>query len=187
MTVHALTPSQTAGPFLHVGMVRPGEERVAADDAADAFWLRGRITDGAGEPVTDALVETWQADAAGRFNHLDDAQGASGQNNWFGLGRCPTDDNGEFAIWTVKPGRVADYAGKLAAPHLDVAIYARGLLQHLVTRCYFTNEEDANASDSVLANVPEDSRRTLLAEPSPDGYRFDVRLQGDHATVFFAV
>ena len=151
-----------------------------------AFWLTGRVTDGEGAPVPDAVIETWQADPDGRYDHPEDPRGAA--TGFRGFARAPTDADGRFAIHTVKPGPVPGAGGALQAPHLEMSVFARGLLNRVVTRVYFADEAAANASDPVLADVAEDRRPTLLAEPAADGgYRFDVRLQGADETVFFAV
>ena len=147
------------------------------------MWLRGRVLDGNGEPVTDALVETWQADADGRFDHPDDPRGRVAGR---GFGRSET-VGGEYAVRTVKPGRVPDGEGGLQAPHVDVSVFARGLLDRLVTRLYFADETAANAEDPVLQSVPEHRRASLLAQPGDDGYRLDIVLQGEAETVFFRV
>jgi protocatechuate 3,4-dioxygenase alpha subunit len=180
-----LTPSQTVGPFFSHALPWPDGPFVVAMGTAGAFWLRGRVLDGAGEPVPDALVESWQADPAGRFAHPDDPRGSD--VDFRGFGRCPTDPEGHWAILTVRPGRVPDAAGRMQAPHLDLSIFARGLLDRVVTRVYLPDEVAANAEDPVLAGIPEGRRSTVLAEPAEDGYRFDVHLQGQRETVFFSV
>lgn len=180
------TPFQTIGPFF--GHALPWEDGPAVADAADpsGIWVRGRLLDGEGAPVTDALIETWQADPDGRFNHPDDPRGA--MPGFCGFGRCPTDSDGGYAIRTRKPGRVPGPTGGQQAPHIDVSIFTRGLLQRLVTRLYFADEDAANAQDAVLASLGSDEeRRTLLAVPAPDGYRLDIQLQGEHETVFFSL
>ena len=183
-----LTPSQTVGPFLSIALRWSDGPYVVPEGTPGAVWLRGRVLDGAGVSVTDALVETWQADPAGRFDHPDDPRGAAAPSveGFRGFGRSETLD-GEFAILTVKPGRVPDGQGGLQAPHLDVSVFARGLLDRVVTRCYFADEGAANAQDAVLLSLPAASRRTLLAQPAGDGYRLDVVLQGEGETVFFRV
>ncbi len=182
----ALTPSQTVGPFLSIALRWPDGPHVVPEGTPGAFWLRGRVLDGDGEAVTDALVETWQADPDGRFDHPDDPRGAVAPAvpGFRGFGRSETVP-GEYAVRTVKPGRVPDGEGGLQAPHLDVSVFARGLLDRVVTRVYFEDEAAANAQDPVLTALPEDVRGTLLATPSDDGYRFDVVLQGERETVFF--
>lgn len=172
-----LTPSQTAGPFLSIGLRWEDGPYAVPPGTAGAVWMRGRVLDGAGEPVLDALVETWQADPAGRF----DAAG------FRGFGRSETLD-GEYAVLTLKPGRVPDAQGRLQAPHVLVSVFARGLIDRVVTRVCFADEPAANAEDPVLRSLPDDAARsTLLARPSPDGYRLDLVLQGSDETVFFAV
>ncbi|MCW6009798.1 protocatechuate 3,4-dioxygenase subunit alpha [Micromonospora sp. CPCC 205371] len=179
------TPSQTVGPFLSIGLPWPDGPFVVLDADPGGFWVRGIVTDGAGDPVPDALVETWQADPQGRFDHPDDPRGAV--SGFRGFGRCPTDDTGRYAIRTLKPGPVPGPGGAPQAPHIDVSVLARGLLHRVVTRIYFADEPDANAADPVLLTVPPDRRATLLAARDDEGYRFDIRLQGEQETVFFDV
>lgn len=173
----APTPAQTIGPFFSHALPWPDGPHVVAADTPGGFWLRGRVLDGAGEPVPDALVESWQADPAGRFS----------ADRFRGFGRCPTDPQGWWAIRTVKPGPVPGAGGRPQAPHLALSVFARGLLHRVVTRVYFADEPTANAADPVLAGLPEPARSTLLAGQTEDGYRFDIRLQGEHETVFFAL
>ncbi|MEH1128777.1 protocatechuate 3,4-dioxygenase subunit alpha [Micromonospora sp. CPCC 206061] len=179
------TPSQTVGPFLSIGLPWPDGPFVVLDADPSGFWVHGIVTDGAGDPVPDALVETWQADPQGCFDHPDDPRGAV--SGFRGFGRCPTDDTGRYAIRTLKPGPVPGPGGVPQAPHIDVSVLARGLLHRVVTRIYFADEPDANAADPVLLAVPADRRATLLAVPEDKGYRFDIRLQGEQETVFFDV
>jgi protocatechuate 3,4-dioxygenase alpha subunit len=169
------TPSQTVGPFFDFGLcARPAAELVAPETAG-AIQIEGFLLDGAGAPVPDGMVEIWQADAAGRYD------GA------FGWGRCPTDDAGRFAFTTVKPGAVREPEGGLQAPHISVLCFSRGLLKPVLTRIYFADEAEANATDPVLRAIEDDrERRTLVARrTAPGRYRFDVALQGDDQTVFF--
>ena len=171
------TPSQTVGPFFSFGLSWASGPYVVPAASPGGFWLRGRVVDGAGDPVPDALIETWQADPHGRFAVADEAASA-----FRGFGRSGTDKQGFFGVFTVKPGRV-----ERQAPHVAVTVLARGLLNRLVTRVYFADETVANAEDPVLASLPEPSRRaTLLAAVAGDGYRFDIHLQGEHETVFFS-
>jgi protocatechuate 3,4-dioxygenase, alpha subunit len=181
-----VTPSQTAGPFLHIGMVWPDGPDVVDEQTPGAMWIGGRITDGAGAPVADAIVETWQADGQGRFASAEDPRGAvTGFRGW---GRCTTDDQGAWSIRTVKPGPVPGPDGSTQAPHIDLTIYARGLLRQLFTRAYFADEPDANGADPVLSGLPDDAARaSLLATRTEGGYTIDLLLQGDHGTVFFDV
>jgi protocatechuate 3,4-dioxygenase alpha subunit len=180
-----LTPSQTVGPFFANALPWPEGPFVVPEGTESAFWLRGRIVDGDGEPVPDALVESWQADPSGRFNHPDDPRG--GDPGFRGFGRCPSDVDGQWAILTVRPGRVPDPTGRLQAPHIDLSIFARGLLDRVVTRVYLPDEAAANAEDPLLSTVDRTRRATLVAVPDDDGFRFDVRLRGDGETVFFSV
>ena len=183
------TPSQTVGPYLHIGLLWPDGPYVVPDGTPGAIWIRGQVFDGAGEVVPDALVETWQADPDGRFDHPDDPRGARrpAVAGFRGLGRSATDAQGRYQIRTVKPGPLPGPAGGTEAPHLDLSIFARGLLHRLVTRLYFPDEEATNGADPVLATIEPDRRATLVASPAPDGFRFDIQLQGHHETVFFAV
>ena len=161
------TPSQTAGPFFSFGLcTEPQSEVVAGGDVR----IAGRVLDGNGEPIADAMVEIWQADADGSYRPD------------FGWGRYGTDGGGRFSFVTVKPGYVDGQA-----PHLTVLVFARGLLKPVLTRLYFPDEADANAADPVLSAVPADDRATLVAAPDGDQLRFDVRLQGDGQTVFFTL
>jgi protocatechuate 3,4-dioxygenase alpha subunit len=158
------TPSQTIGPFFHIGCDVPGTERMIPPDHPGAVRLEGRVFDGAGAPISDALIEAWDG-AGGRF------------------GRCATDAEGWYRFVLVKPG-----SGRHGAPHLDVTLFARGLLDHLVTRVYFPDEAAANAADPVLSMIPDPSARaTLIARQDAGALRFDIHLQGEGETVFFAV
>jgi protocatechuate 3,4-dioxygenase, alpha subunit len=157
------TPSQTVGPFFSIGLA--GIDAVAPGTPG-VLRLHGTVFDGGGDAVPDAVVETWQTVPAPAF------------------GRALCDERGRWSIMTLKPG--PDAAGQ--APHVDVSVFARGLLQRVVTRIYFADEPTANAADRVLAGIGDErARATLLARPDGDGYRFDIHLQGDDETVFFAV
>jgi protocatechuate 3,4-dioxygenase alpha subunit len=183
------TPSATVGPFLAIGLTWPDGVWAAAEGTEGGFWLRGRVFDGAGDLVPDAMIETWQADPDGGFASPEDPRGAASYPGFRGYARSHTaDPPGEFGVFTLKPGRVPDGEGGLQAPHVDVSVFARGMLDRVVTRIYFADEPAANAEDAVLRSLPDDaSRRTLLATPSADGYTFDIHLQGERETVFFAV
>jgi protocatechuate 3,4-dioxygenase, alpha subunit len=182
------TPSATVGPYLSIGLTWQDGVDAVEPGTPGAIWLRGTVYDGNGDPVTDAMVETWQADPDGRFDHPDDPRGASAHPGFRGFGRAQTVNGGAYAIRTLKPGRVPDGEGGLQAPHVDVSVFARGLLDRVVTRIYFGDEPEANAEDAVLASLPDDAaRQTLIARPTDDGYRLDIHLQGEHETVFFAV
>ena len=175
------TPSQTVGPYLALAMRWTDGPHVVPAGTPGVIRVSGRLLDGEGEPVDDGVVETWQPDPDGRFPSEPDAA------PFRGFGRAVTDPGGGWQILTLKPGRIRDAEGSLAAPYLSVAVFARGLLKPVWTRIYFGDEEEANAADSVLGRVDPDRRRTLIAGPSGDGYRFDIRLQGPDETVFFDV
>ena len=184
------TPSQTIGPFFSHALPWRDGQYVVPLGTPGAVRIAGRVLDGAGEPVPDALVETWQADPDGRFAHPDDPRGdGDGAPARFrGFGRCCTDDDGGFWIVTVKPGPLPAPDGGVEAPHLDVSVFARGLLNRLVTRIYFPDEVQANAADPVLSSLADPAaRRTLIAGADGDGLSFDVHLQGADETVFFDV
>jgi protocatechuate 3,4-dioxygenase alpha subunit len=180
------TASQTAGPFFHIGL----EKLCVADLAKSAaggekVTIQGRVLDGDGKPVNDALIEIWQANAQGKYAHPDDAQDKSLESGFKGFGRVATGDDGEFRFVTIKPGRVPGPRGELQAPHLVVAVFMRGLLKHLVTRMYFPAEA-GNDDDAVLALVPKERRATLVAKPAGEGaLEWNVILQGRDETVFF--
>jgi protocatechuate 3,4-dioxygenase alpha subunit len=187
------TPSQTVGPYLHLGLT-PADykfrEVFSADLAAPGIpgthiRIEGRILDGEGNVAPDAMVEIWQADHQGRYAHPADGRPLA-SNSFRGFGRCTTDKGG-FAFATIKPGAVPGPNGTTQAPHINVGIFSRGLLKRLFTRIYFAGDP-ANASDPILALVPASRRDTLIAKPDPAKpglYRFDIRLQGAGETVFF--
>jgi protocatechuate 3,4-dioxygenase, alpha subunit len=181
------TPSQTVGPYLAIVLPWPDGHVVADASAGTPVTIVGRLSDGAGEPVPDGLIEVWQADPDGRFDHPDDPRGAVRRTGFRGFGRCPTDADGGFRFETVRPGALPDGAGGTEAPHLDVSVFARGMLHLLVTRLYFP-DEPANAADPVLRSLPAEDRRLLVAAPAAAGsIRFDIRLQGPDETPFFEI
>ena len=189
-----ITPSQTVGPFLAIVLPWPDGPFVVPEGTPGAITITGTVFDGAGQPVTDALVETWQADPDSRFDHPDDPRGAAepAAAGFRGFGRCPTDASGQFRIVTLRPGPLPCPAGGTEAPHLDVSVFSRGLLDRVVTRIYFADEAEANAADPVLSAIGDQARRgTLIASAVPGGepgqFRFDIRLRGDRETVFFDV
>ena len=182
------TPSQTVGPYFAIGLPWAGGPHAVAPEAAGAITIAGTVYDGAGAPVPDNLIETWQADSDGRFADRYGYGGASALGGFRGFARCGYEDgDGSYEIVTVKPGPVPGSGDVVQAPHIAVSVFARGLLQRCVTRIYFADEETANADDPVLAMVPASRRETLIAEAADDGYRFDIRLQGPSETVFFAL
>ena len=173
-----LTPSQTTGPYLSIGLLRDLVPTILVDpDDAAAIRIRGRLLDGVGDVVPDGLIEIWQASPAGVY----------GARDFAGYGRSGTADDGRFEFVTVKPGPVAWPAGGLQAPHIAVGIFARGLLKRVATRLYFPDEIEANGTDPVLAGLPPGGRESLIAIAEDDALRFDIRLQGPQETTFFAV
>jgi protocatechuate 3,4-dioxygenase, alpha subunit len=190
-----ITPSQTVGPYYAYGLTPRGEypwrdqfaSPVATADAEGTrIMIIGRVYDGDAKAVPDALVEIWQADSSGRYAHPRDER-ARANSSFRGFGRCGTSKAGDFSFETVKPGVVPGAAGKPQAPHIVVCVFARGMLRHLYTRIYFPEETAANATDAVLALVPQDRRDTLIAQRDGDAYRFDIHIQGAGETVFFDV
>jgi len=181
------TPAQTVGPYFQIGLPWDRGPFSVPRGSAGAITIRGTVLDGAGERIPDALIETWQADPKGRFRALHGGAGSLGADGFRGFARVPTDDDGRFWIVTAKPGSVPWPTGGMQAPHIDVSVFARGMLHRCVTRIYFADEARANEPDPLLSRVPADRRATLLAEPTDDGYRFDIRLQGPGETVFFGV
>jgi protocatechuate 3,4-dioxygenase alpha subunit len=190
-----VTPSQTVGPFFHYALVPFDQEGVVAAEGVpgERIVIEGRVLDGAGDPVPDAMIETWQADADGRYDHPEDQRRDEiGTPGFKGAARVPTAKDGSFRIVSIKPGRVPGRGNALQAPHIMVSVLGRGLLKRLATRLYFADEAAANDEDAILALVPEDRRATLIARADgegPDGrvYCFDIHLQGDDETVFFDV
>ncbi len=182
------TPSQTVGPYFAIGMPFDAGPHVVPEGTPGAIRISGFVYDGDGELIPDNLIETWQADSEGRFADLHGYGGVSQLDGFRGFGRCGYEDgDGSYEIHTIKPGPVAGPGGRIQAPHIDVSVFARGLLHRCVTRIYFADEGDANAKDPVLEYVPAERRGTLLAEPVQGGYRFDIHLQGAGETVFFAI
>jgi protocatechuate 3,4-dioxygenase alpha subunit len=185
---YPVTPSQTVGPFFAIGLPWEAGPLVVTADTPGAIRIIGMVYDGAGEPVPDSLVEIWQADPEGQFADLHGHGGPAALPGFRGFGRYGAEDgDGRFEFVTVKPGRVPWPEGGEQAPHIDVSVFARGMLHRCVTRIYFADEPEANAADPVLQAVPADRRDTLLAQPVEGGYSFDIRLQGIGETVFFAL
>ncbi|HET8853917.1 MAG TPA: protocatechuate 3,4-dioxygenase subunit alpha [Ktedonobacteraceae bacterium] len=193
MSTFPLTGSQTVGPFFSPALLREAARRnvlTQTETAGERIRIEGRVLDGDGIPVPDAMVEIWQANAHGRYNHPADSGPAQLDPSFLGFGRSGTAEDGSYWFETVKPGPVAFDRERLQAPHICVAVFSRGLLNHLVTRLYF-EDEPANAEDPVLQCVPDDRRVTLLARREPTGaetvYCFDIVLQGAGETAFFNV
>jgi len=186
-----LTSSQTVGPFFSPALLRKGalcQVLVGADTKGTRIRLEGRVLDGNHEPVLDAIVEIWQANAAGRYNHPADTGPAALDPGFTGFGRCGTGEDGRYWFETVKPGMVR-YNGKgLQAPHVCITVFSTGLLNHVTTRIYFEDER-GNAEDPVLRCVPQERRKTLVAaRVATEGavtYRLDIVLQGADETAFF--
>ena len=187
MSDHATT-SQTVGPFFSIGLEWLYRSDLAASDVSgERVEISGQIFDGDGQPVPDAILEIWQANAHGKYAHPDDAQQKPVEQNFSGFLRVPTDENGRFQFTTIKPGRVPGPAESLQAPHLVVSIFTRGLLRRLVTRVYFPGEQ-SNADDFALSLVEPQRRSTLIAnnvEGQPGKLQWNIVLQGAGETVFF--
>lgn len=182
------TPSQTVGPFFKPALIHPGQESlVTASTRGERVAIEGRVLDGDAAAVTDAMIELWQANADGCYDHPEDLQERAHDRDFHGFGRAATDERGRFRFHTIKPGPVAGPGPALQAPHINVSIFARGLLKRLVTRIYFPGEP-LNAGDAVLNAIAPARRSTLIAQVERPGVlRFDIVLQGEHETVFFDV
>jgi len=186
------TPSQTVGPFFSRALLHEGWNDLAASGASgQPLVIAGRVLDGEGAPVPDALLEIWQANAAGRYDHPDDTRDTPLDPYFRGFGRAGTDEQGRFRFRTIKPGPVPGAGTSLQAPHINVSVFARGLLKRLVTRIYFP-DEPLNAHDPVLNSLRDAARRsTLIARPAGGKaepvLHFDLVLQGDNETVFFDI
>lgn len=194
------SPSQTAGPYVHIGLTPNfceiegvyaedlGTEMVNDKTKGERITVRGRVIDGSGTPLRDALVEIWQADADGLYNSPSEMRG-SADPNFTGWGRCPSDmKTGEFVFETIKPGRVPFKDGRKMAPHITFWIVARGINIGLQTRMYFGDEEKANVEDPVLQRIEHRVRvPTLIASREGSTYTFDIHLQGEKETIFFDI
>jgi protocatechuate 3,4-dioxygenase alpha subunit len=194
------TPSQTAGPYVHIGLTPNyseisgvyetdlGSVMVNDKTLGERITVTGRVLDGAGAPVKDAVLEIWQADSAGFYNSPSELRGTA-DPNFTGWGRCPTNSaDGAFRFETIKPGRVLFKDGRKMAPHITFWIVARGINIGLHTRMYFPEEAAANAEDPLLARIEHKDRvATLVATKEGSVYTFDVHLQGDKETVFLDI
>lgn len=184
---HGLTPSQTVGPYLHIGFDWLAKtDLVTKDTPGERIRLEGQLVDAEGVAVPDGVIEIWQANAQG--NYASAADTVAQDAGFSGFGRCSTDVDGRFHFSTIKPGRVPATEGGWQAPHIAVNIFARGLLKQLVTRIYFPG--DANQEDWVLQQVPAARRATLIAQPindQPNTFYWQVALGGSHETVFFEI
>jgi protocatechuate 3,4-dioxygenase alpha subunit len=184
------TPAQTAGPFFHLGCTTSHSVSCIAGSAAkgERIRLAVRVLDGEGVPLDDAMIEIWQADSQGRYNHPADARAGDRDPECGGFGRMATDKNGLCVFETIKPGRVPG-KGSLQAPHFNVSVFARGILNRLATRIYFA-DDPANNDDPILTIVPKERHSTLMAHSDSmnrGDWHFDLRLCGDDETVFFDV
>ncbi|WP_374829505.1 protocatechuate 3,4-dioxygenase subunit alpha [Paenochrobactrum pullorum] len=195
------TASQTAGPYVHIGLTPNfvGIHGIFKDDLGsgslvndktrgERITITGRVFDGMGAVMKDALIEIWQADEQGLYNSPMETAGKTDEN-FKGWGRCPADmDTGEFTFETIKPGKVAFKDGRMMAPHVTLWIVARGINMGLHTRMYFSDEEEANAQDPVLARIEHRSRvDTLIGKRDGNNYHFDIHIQGEKETVFFDI
>ena len=184
------TPSQTVGPFYAIGLTRKPMNILVTDATpGERIRIEGQVFDGDGQAVPDAMVEIWQANSYGRYNHPDDKQEKPLDPSFMGWGRSGTDHHGQYSFETVKPGPVPGTDDSVQAPHVNVCVFARGMLVHAYTRIYF-GDEPANETDPVLSSIKSKSRRQTLiaAREEKNGkhvYRFDIRLQGENETVFF--
>lgn len=182
------TTSQTVGPYFSIGFTWLRTDKLAGPGVSgEPITISGKVIDGDGKPVPDALLEVWQANSYGKYAHPDDDQNKPLDRGFRGFGRIPTDANGMFSFSTIKPGPVPGPEGKPQAPHIVVSVFMRGLLRRLVTRIYFP-DEPANADDFVL-NLVEPARRPTLIARKIDGssaiLNWNVILQGPEETVFF--
>ncbi len=188
------SPSQTVGPFFHFALDRPAWSDLTADGATGGkIYIEGRVLDGNRAPVADALLEIWQANAVGRYDHPEDTQDKPLDPKFRGFGRASTGADGSYRFTTIRPGPVPGRGNTMQAPHINLTVFARGLLNRLVTRIYFA-DEPSNATDPVLSAIEDPMvQRTLLAERKgggakhPVAYAFDIVLQGDGETAFFDI
>jgi protocatechuate 3,4-dioxygenase alpha subunit len=194
VSASATTSSQTVGPFFKFALDHPAwSDLTAAGPLGERVRITGRVLDGDGEPVPDALLEIWQANAAGKYAHPNDTQDRPLDANFRGFGRTCVDDAGRYTFVTIVPGSVPDAHGHAQAPHVNVSIFARGLLKRLVTRVYFSDRKDANENDPLLRSISDAAARaTLIAARDASAgdvpaYHFDIVLQGARETVFLDV
>src|SRR5918994_561011 len=183
------TPSQTVGPFYSIGLTdREMNTLFSESTQGQRIRIEGQVIDGDGKPVPDAMIEIWQANAYGRYNHPDDKQEKPLDGSFTGWGRSGTEPSGFYSFETIKPGPVPGSDESVQAPHINVVVFARGMLVHAFTRIYFS-DEPANESDAVLNSIEKERQQTLIATRREENgkvvYRFDIRLQGENETVFF--
>ena len=193
MSEFGITASQTVGPFLKIGLAQGDQEYVVAENATGALRIDGHVYDGQGQPVPDAMIEIWQANIYGKYDHPDDTTDAELVKSFYGFGRSCTDNSGHFFFVTVKPGRVVGLGNTLQAPHIAINVFARGMLKQQVTRLYFSDEIHANSEDPVLNSIEDaEVRDTLVASKVDDQngmtcYKFNIHLQGEKETAFLDV
>lgn len=188
MTSPGETPSQTVGPYFSMRLSGEGQNILTTRD--DRIVIEGRVYDGAGNHIEDALLEIWQAAPSGRYRHPDDTRDLDLDEDFTGFGRTASNfETGDYRFETLKPGLVPDAEGAFQAPHISLIVQGRGMLTAVFTRIYFSDEEEANRDDLVLRGVPESRRHTLVATlqegSAPPTYRFDLHMQGEDETVFF--
>lgn len=181
------TPSQTVGPFFHYSLPYELGPEVVGAQRIGACRLDGKVLDGQGEPIPDSMVEIWQADESGTITQEHSIYDKPEPAGFRGFGRSATNQDGEYGFRTVKPGSVTASDGTAQAPHIAMAVFARGMLRQAVTRVYFADEAAANAADPLLCGVDPGRRDTMIAARGPEGYWFDVRVQGEDETVFLDV
>lgn len=185
------TPSQTVGPFFHLGCTEQASvgSLVTPSTKGERIRLVCRVFDGDGQPVPDAMIEIWQANAEGRYAHPEDVQQKPLDPNFNGFGRLASDEQGSCVFETIMPGSVPGNDDTFQSPHINVSIFARGVLKRLATRIYFAGNP-TNTEDPILALVPAERRSTLLAQPDATDktrWLFDIHLCGKNETVFFDV
>ena len=188
------SPSQTVGPYFAQGLLRDGDQvftniLVSENTDGERIRIEGSVIDAEGRPIEDAMIEIWQANSRGRYNHPLDEQDKPLDPDFRGHGRTSTDINGNYRFETIKPGSVPGLDNKTQAPHINTIVFARGMLSHAFTRIYF-EDETLNQNDPVLVSIEDEAHRnTLIARrEEADGavvYRFDIRFQGDNETAFF--
>ncbi len=179
-----ITPSQTVGPYVHIGLTLEDSEKIVPDGTEGAVHVTTIVIDGNGDPITDAMIEVWQAGADGVFNSpLDPRTGDRATAEGFrGLGRGMVDATGSVTFTTILPGALTPEGGEAEAPHLKLGVFARGMLERLYTRLYFPENTEANAADPVLSAVPAERRNLLVAEAADDGYRLTIVIQHEDPT-----
>jgi protocatechuate 3,4-dioxygenase alpha subunit len=188
-TILKQSPSQTVGPFYAIGLVHEGQNNLVQDATqGERINIKGGLYDGDDKLVTDGVIEIWQADANGIYNHPEDPRQADADANFKGFGRCGTHNGGIFTFKTIRPGVVPYDDEQNQAPHILVRVFMRGTLLHAVTRLYFS-DEPANANDPVLNSIDASERRHLIAQrddtEGTPSFLFDIHMQGDNATLFF--